>query len=60
MLNIANQDVGHFVITYTAPPNSFDPLDFDAANNFNLGRMLYSTPKETLTKPRVSFISVYF
>lgn len=35
-----------FIITYSGSPNSFDPLDFDSANNFNFARMLYSTPIE--------------
>lgn len=30
----------------SGPPDSFDPIDFDAANNVFLGRLLYSTPVE--------------
>ncbi len=35
-----------FYNAISAPPDSFDPLDFDAANNVFLGRLLYATPLE--------------
>lgn len=43
---VATMEKGEFIITYSGTPDSFDPLEFDRANNLNLARCLYATPLE--------------
>jgi ABC-type transport system substrate-binding protein len=39
-------DMKHFVISWVGSPSSWDPLDFDNAQNLFTARMLYATPVE--------------
>ena len=48
------EKVFDYVITETAGPTSFDPLDADSTNNLPVARMLYATPLEVSNENQLS------
>ena len=42
----SQESIKTFAITWIGPPQSWDPLDFDSAQNLFVARMLYATPIE--------------